>query len=235
MQKNNIREFILVDKKDEAENVTSLYFKPVDGLMFDYIPGQYVKIKPSLPSGHGKSYTISSISSEEFVCITIKRKGEVSSAIIDLKIGDKLNFDGPYGHFFPEEDSKEIVMLAGGIGITPFYSIIKSKLKSKEQSKIVLFYSNKTLKQTVFFKDLNKLSENNPKLKIIYCLTGENNKNVLIKEYTRINSDIIKKYVDSLDNKDYYVCGSIGFVKDMWTLLKSIGILEESIFTETFY
>ena len=235
MLKNNVREFILMDKKEVAENVTSLYFKPTDGLKFVYVPGQYVNIKSNLSSGHAKSYTISSIPSEKFVCITIKKKGEVSSAIIDVKIGDKLNLDGPYGHCFPEENSKEIVMLAGGIGVTPFYSIIKSKLKSQEQLKITIFYSNKTLNQTTFFKELNKLSESNSNFKIIYCLTGGDKKNSAIQEYSRINEKILNKYLVTIDNKCYYVCGSVGFVNDMWKFLKDVGILEESIFTETFY
>ena len=235
MQKNNTREFILVDKKEVAENVTSLYFKPTDDLEFDYIPGQYVKIKPNLPSGRGKSYTISSIPSEGLVCLTIKRKGEVSSAVIDLKIGDKLNFDGPHGHFYPEEDSKEIVMISGGIGITPFFSIIKSKIESKKFSKITLFYSNKSLKQMTFFDELNKLSKNNLNFKIVYCLTGESEKSPVVQEYSRIDETILKKHILSLENKHYYICGSIGFVEDMRKLLKTIGILEEDIFTETFY
>jgi len=232
---NNIREFILVDKKVVAENVTSLYFKPTDGLKFDYVPGQYVKIKPNLANGRGKAYTISSISSEEFVCITVKRKGEVSSALSDFKIGDKLMFDGPHGHFYPEEDSKEIVMISGGIGITPFYSIIKSRFESQKRTKITLFYSNKTFKQMTFFEELNKLSEINPSFKIVYCLTGENAKNSMAQEYSRIDENIIKKYVSSLEDKHYYVCGPIGFVEDMRKLLLKIEILEVNIFTETFY
>lgn len=235
MQKNNIREFILVEKKEVAENVTSLFFKPTDGLKFDYIPGQFVKIKPNLPSGHGKAYTISSIPSDEFVCITVKRKGEVSSAIIDLKVGEKINLDGPYGHFYPEHDSKEIVMLAGGIGITPFYSIIKSNFESKKQSKITLFYSNKTIKDIVFFDGLNDLSNDNPKFKIIYCLTAEKENNPSIQEYSRIDESIIMKYINSLEDKHFYICGSISFTDDMRKLLKKMNVKEENIFTETFY
>lgn len=232
---NNKREFVLVNKKDEAENIVSLFFKPVDNLEYKFIPGQYVNIKPSSISLHGKSYTISSIPGEEYVCLTIKRKGEVSSAIIDLEGGEKLFFDGPYGYFYPEKNSGDLVMLAGGIGVTTFYSIIKDRLKSNIRNNITVFYSNKTLKSTPFLNELKNLEKNNLSLKVINILTQENTKNPLIQEYSRINEKILKKYLGLLENKNYYICGSIQFVNAMWKLLKEAGVSEELIFTESFY
>ena len=226
---------MLIEKKEEAENITSLFFKTVDGLKYEYLPGQYVVIKPESINGRGKSYTISSEPLEENLCITIKRKGEVSSAIIDLKVNDKIVFEGPYGNFYPKKEEKDIVILAGGIGITPFYSIIKDKLKSNFKKQMLLLFSNKSIERTPFFQDLNILSKESLNFKIIYCLTGEKTKHPLIKEYTRIDEEIIKKYTELLDNKDYYICGSVEFVNDIWKTLKNIGIREELIFTETFY
>jgi len=231
----NNREFILIGKKNEAENITSLLFNPLDNLEYRFIPGQYVNIKPQPIIGRSKSYTISSIPSEKTICITIKKKGEMSSALIDLPIKTKLTLDGPYGYFYPEKDCGDLVLIAGGIGVTPFYSIIKSKLISNYNSNITLFYSNKTIDRTPFFKELNKMSEDYPFLRIIYCLTEENIKHSLIKEYTRINEEILKKYIVSVDKKCYYVCGSVGFVNDIWKMLKSIGVEEEKIFTESFF
>src|SRR5680860_743522 len=129
MQKYN-REFILANKKDESKDVVSLYFRPTDNQSYKFIPGQYVDIKLSSIYGRSKSYTISSSDSDNLTRLTIKRKGEVSSALIDLSVGDKLMFDGPYGNFYPKKGTNEIVMIAGGVGITPFYSVIKSKLET---------------------------------------------------------------------------------------------------------
>ena len=176
-----------------------------------------------------------SIPSEKFVCLTVKRKGETSSALLDLHIGDKLCFEGPYGNFYPDKLSKDIVMLAGGIGITPFFSIIKDKLETSLGDSVVLFYSNKKINRTPFFRDIVKLSKKHHNLKVIFCLTEEKTKQFLVKEYTRINKKMIKKYVASMGNRCYYICGSISFVNDMWRVLKEIGVKEESIFTESFY
>jgi len=235
IQKNNMREFVLISKKNEAENITSLSFRPADNLDYKFIPGQYVNIKSQTVSGRGKSYTISSLPTEENIVITIKRNGEVSSAILDLPVGDKIFFDGPYGYFYPEENSGDLVMLAGGIGITPFYSIIKDRLKSKSKNNIMLFYSNKTLKEAPFLDELKSLEKNSLSLKVVNVLTQEDIRNPLIQEYSRIDENMLKKYIVSTNNKCYYTCGSVGFVNGIWKMLKNMGIDEGRIFTESFY
>lgn len=233
--KSNKTEFILVSKKEEAESVTSLFFSPIGWSGFSFTSGQYVSITPPGIIGHGKSYTISSEPSEKFVCLTIKRKGRVSSALIDLPLNSKIYFDGPYGYFYPEEKYEEIVMLAGGIGITPFYSVIKDIVAKKKKTRISLFYSNKILKDVVFFEDLNKISKDYPDIKIEYFLTQEKIEHPLIGNYSRIDKAILEKKLELTAGKGYYVCGSIGFVKDMRQLLKTIGVAEADIFTESFF
>lgn len=233
--KSNKKEFILVSKKGEAENVTSLFFSPIGWSGFIFTAGQYVTIVPPGIIGHGKSYTISSDPSEKFVCLTIKRKGKVSSALMDLPLNSKIYFDGPYGYFYPEEKYEEVVMLAGGIGVTPFHSVIKDILARKKKTKVTLFYSNQYIKDSVFFEDLNEITKNNPQVTVVHCLTQGSSKHPAVQNYSRIDEKILKKHLVSFVGKGYYVCGSIGFVNDMWKLLKSSGVAETDIFTESFF
>jgi ferredoxin-NADP reductase len=213
-----------------------LYLKPTDNKKYDFEPGQYVDIKPTGTIGHGKSYTISSVPDDKLVRLTIKRKGAFSSALIDFEIGHELVLDGPYGNFYPEKGMKDVVMFAGGIGVTPFYSIIKNKTAEKgDTTKMTLFYSNKTIKSTTFFDGLNKLENENNNLNVIYFITQEKTASPLTHENTRINKKGITKHIASISNKCYYVCGSIGFVDDVWRILKELGIPEELIYTESFY
>lgn len=230
---NNI-EFILIKKQDELNGVVSLYFKTVIGLKYEFKSGQYVDIKPESITGHGKSYTISSAPSEDLVRITIKRKGAVSSAIIDLNIGEKIFFEGPYGVFYPEETMKSVVMLAGGIGITPFFSVIKDKIESSDKTNFTLLYSNKTKSDIVFNDDLSQMEKDNANLKIVHCITQESVVDGLC-EKSRINQEIVNKYAPASDDRHYYICGSISFVSDMWRLVKSVGVPEDNIYTESFY
>lgn len=233
--KNNNREFVLVDKKVEAENVTSLFLQPTDDLEYNFLAGQYVNIKPPTSSGYGKSYTISSSPDEKLICITVKRKGETSSALIDMNVGEKLFLEGPFGYFYPEDYEKEIVMIAGGIGITPFYSVIKNIINSGAKTKVTLFYSNQNIKDITFFDELNNISKNNSNINIVHCLTQEKTKHDSIKEYSRLDKNILKKHLGNFDNKNYFICGSIEFVNSMWKLIKDEGVHEMNIFTESFF
>lgn len=233
--KANKKEFILTSKKVEAENVASLFFSPIGWSGFSFTAGQYVNIMPPGIIGHGKSYTISSDPSEKFVCLTIKRKGKVSSAIIDLPLNSKIYFDGAYGYFYPEEKYEEVVMLAGGIGVTPFYSVIKDILAKKKKTKVTLFYSNQYIKDSAFFEDLNEIVKNNPQITVVHCLTQGKEKHSCVQNYSRIDEKMLKKQLVTLSGKGYYVCGSIGFVNDLWKLLKGNGVSETDIFTEAFF
>ena len=255
---DNKREFLLVSKKDEAENIISLFFKPADGESFDFIAGQYVSV--TLPSivGRSKCYTISSSPSEKLICLTVKKQGEFSSALIDFAAGDKLVFNGPFGRFYPEENCKDAVFIAGGIGVTPFFSVIKEKINprtyevgegvnSKKKPKIALFYSNKTISSIAFFDELNKLKESKVIDNLVYFLTQENpstgsqlsqdfgGQAGQAREYSRINKELLKKHLVSFAKRHYYLCGSIQFVNAIWKDLKESGVPEENIFTESFY
>lgn len=233
---NKKTEFILVDKTQESDNVFSLFFQNVEGSKYEFISGQYVDARPAHVKGHGKCYTISSIPSDEFVSLTIKKKGEMSSALTDMIVGDKAIFNGPYGNFCANQNGiGDIVMIAGGIGITPFYSFIRNALNSGSNTKLTLIYSNKTKNDIVFYDNLNELSKSNSLLEVVYCLTQEKTTDPLVNEYTRIDEDILNRYAMPNKDKSYYICGSIGFVDSIWKALKEIGVLEESIFTESFY
>jgi len=232
---NKKRNFKLVEKKSEAENITSLFFTLTDGADFQFFAGQYVNVELPWISGHAKSYTISSVPSESALRITIARKGNFSSALTDMPVGSKLVFDGPHGYFFPEQTADDLVFIAGGIGVTPFVGIINDRLNSGFQNKITLLYSTKGIAQTAFFGELNRLAEEKKIDKLVYFFTEDKSKHKFVEEYERISEKTLKKYLVSVGRKRYYVCGSIGFVRDVWKILKEYGVPEENIFTESFF
>lgn len=229
----NKREFILVSKEQETHNVTSLYFKTADGEKYNFKAGQYVDIKPPSIDGHGKSYTISSSPKDEMIRITVKKQGTVSSAIINMQPGDKVFFEGPYGVFYPEEGMKDVVMLAGGIGITPFFSVLNS-LKSSNV-KMSLLYSNKTKQDITFLDSLNEVCSENDNVSVKHFITQEKNIDNFDCVFSRINDEILDSEFSPTKGRVYYVCGSISFVRDLWQALKRIGVDENNIYTESFY
>lgn len=229
---------VLVSKKKEAEGVITLRFKIGKNSGFSFVPGQYVIIYLKGQSGpEGKAYTISSIPGDKFLSITVKKVGKFSTALHELKIGSIVIMDGPMGYFFPEEKSEEIVFLAAGIGITPFFSVIRAYIKNNllNDKKIYLFYSNRAKESITFFDELNKFSENNKNIKIFYYLTRQEIKDKYIREFQRIDAKSIKSKLSCLDNKNYFICGPISFVSDIRKILLNEGISELNICTESFY
>ena len=226
----------MVSQKKEAENVVTLKFKVDENIQFSFIAGQYVIVYLEGRSGpEGKAYTISSIPGDNFLAITVKKIGKFSTALHELKIGATVTVEGPMGHFYPDEKSREIVFLAAGIGITPFLSIIRAYAKENpKDKKILLFYSNKTKEDTAFFDELNKLSGNNS-IELFYYLTRQKVKDKHIKEFNRIDINSIKRKLKNLVGRDYFICGPIKFVFDIRRALLDSGVSELKIRTEAFY
>ena len=161
--------------------------------------GQYAvlraKIGDSLVS---RPYAISSSPytalNDGKVSLTIKKSGYFSSYMFDkAKEGDEFTLSLPFGNFFYEsvKDCPHIVGIAGGSGITPFYSMIKGIEEGSEDFKLTLFYGAKTANDLVFKDELDKVS--NDKIKIVYVLSDEKSDGY---ENGFISADIIKKYVD---------------------------------------
>jgi len=232
--------FILKERINETDDIITLKFSPIKGKIFSFIPGQFVDVYflDDRCGGQGKPYSISSIPSDHFLNITVKKIGRFSGVLHNLKIGEKVKISFPQGHFYLEDEMKDVIFLAGGIGITPFYSIISAYFKQEINDRnFTLFYSNKTAKDAVFLKELNKLMKMWKRFKIINIFTREKKKNYFDKnkEFQSLNIKILKKYLKSLGNKHYFICGSIGFVNDLWKCLKNNKVKEENIRVESFY
>ncbi|MDI6717459.1 MAG: FAD-dependent oxidoreductase [Patescibacteria group bacterium] len=244
-QKNKL--FVLRNRINEADDIATFKFMPVKGKNLPFIAGQFVNVYflDNRCGGQGKPYSISSIPSDKFLSITVKKIGKFSGALHDLKIGERVKITEPQGYFCPENQMKNIVFLAGGIGITPFYSVIKDYFSKKADKNLFLFYGNKTKKDAVFLKELSDLAKSWERLKIINAFTREpilpsDKKCVTISmnvknEFKRIDVKMLKKHLKNLNNKHYFICGSIGFVTDLWKELKENQIKEDYIRVESFY
>jgi len=109
-----------------------------------YVPGQFITVYfPETTTPEGKIYSISSAPEESTINITIKAIGEFSNKLCSMVAGDKILASLPYGFFHSDQEATELVMIAGGIGITPFRSMIMHALHRTPERKLSLFYSNK--------------------------------------------------------------------------------------------
>lgn len=226
----------LVKKNDEAKGTKSFFFKTDEKFSFE--AGQYIYITlPELkyPDSRGdtRHFTISSSPTEtELIRVTTRMREEsgYKKTLDELEIGAVVAGRGPQGFFVLnpkriDPDSQQI-FLAGGIGITPFRSIIKFSLDQNLNLPIHLIYSNSDSDFT-FKNDLDLWQSTNENLKIDYFDTS-----VL----GHLDSEKLKTLLPTTNLKQatFWVVGPNPFVNAMEEILEKLNVQGESVKTEKF-
>ena len=216
-----------------AADTTSFRFHRPEG--FGYKPGQYMMVTIK---SDGKelmhTFTLSSSPTDpEFIEFTKKlTASEYSTRLRAIKLGDWARIDGPYGKFTCECEYEKILFLAGGIGITPFYSIIKYCTDNRLPTKIVLFYGVRNENEIAFKKELEDLEQNNRNLRVIYVLNepGPN----WTGKVGFVTADLIKQEVPDFQDHIFYACGPPAMVTAMQRVVAALGLPGEQLRLESF-
>jgi len=220
---------------DEAPDVRSFILE-TDNERPVFNAGQYLTVRlPGFEPAEGKSYSISSGEYEPYLRLTIKKIGIFSSALFAKNVEDTLTTSTPYGYFYPEiEYARDITLIAGGIGITPFMSILKKLHHIGYKNSVSLVYTNRTVPDIVFHDELDALAEEFKNLTITYHITREEPQESVYKQ-GRPSSASILETVKEPENTDFFICGSIDFTKGIWKELRDTGIEHAQLYTEGFF
>jgi ferredoxin-NADP reductase len=220
----------------------------------NYKAGQYAVVDLGTkedPEGPVRSFTIASLPTEdEFILISTRiRDTPFKKKLANLDLGTLVKFTAPLGNFVLPDDnnSKPAVFLSGGIGVTPFRSMIKYTTDKQLPIKIKMIDSNRNEEKILYKKEFDECAKANGNLKIIYTITGEGQDGSSTFNSTVddgwngergfINKTMLTKYLTSeeLDNSIFYVCGPPGMLKAMQTLLQDdLHIPTEGIKIEEF-
>ncbi len=233
----NIKDFEskVLRVNQETTEIKSFQFSVPDD--FSFKPAQHVVLELHVDGKKQmKSFSISSSPSRKGYIETTKRIGpsEYSKVMGSLKEGDVVRIKGPYGLFLLNEE-KDAVMIAGGIGITPFKDMIEYASEKVLPIKITLLFSNKTPEDIPFKEELDELDRNNSDLKIIHTITRPHqNKEEWDGLTGHINEEMIRKEVESFEGKVFYVCGPPSMVNEVVAILEKMQIPKEQIKIERF-
>ena len=236
--------YVVKELVNEAADVITLKLVPESGTIFDFKPGQFVTLAIQMREGPvpflSKPYSISSSpTNKEFLGLTIKiteREGSFPKLVAKLRPGDKVTLMGPFGVFtFDPDKHKDVVMIAGGVGITPFHSMIAYATDKKLLNKLLLLFSNKTCSETLFYKDFEAFSKSNPNFGFVCTATREEGQLNLPIETGRFDPErILKNAGGSTEGKYFMLCGSTPFVEGFRDTLYSMGIPKEHVLYELF-
>jgi len=192
---------VLVLNKDIIE----IEMEALSKKMF-YNPGQFAffNFLSMGVSSESHPFSISSSINGETLKITVKNLGDFTSRLSKLMIGDKVLIDGSYGNFsYDNVTSKNQIWVAGGIGITPFYSMAQS-LKSGYN--IDFYYSVKEISEAVYVKEFQDIALKNPNFKFNLWCANE-------KGY--INAGVITNLSGGIKGKDIFFCGPPMLMKSL--------------------
>ncbi len=201
---------------------------------FKFKPGQYMMVTIKVD---GKElmhpFSISSSPTDaDFIEFTKKlTQSEYSTRLRQMKPGDWARIDGPYGKFTCECEYEKILFLAGGIGITPFFSIIKYCTDNHLPTSMVLFYGCKTESEIAFRQELAGMQKLNPSLRVVYVL------NEASPGWTGkvgfVTADLIRQEVPDFKERVFYACGPPAMVSAMQRVVASLGVPETQLKLET--
>ncbi len=209
---------------------------------FKFKAGQYLEwtLAHHDPDNRGirRYFTIASSPTEPEIKMGVKFYEPASTykkTLINMQPGQTMVASQLSGDFtLPNDKNKKLVFIAGGIGVTPFRSMIKYLIDQKESRAITLFYSQKTLNDFAYVDDLDQ-AENQLGIKTVYTLTDKKlTPPTWIGETGFVDLKMIQKYVPDYMDRYYYISGPHSMVAAFEKTLKEIGILDNQIIIDYF-
>lgn len=214
----------LIDKKEETSDVITFIFEPEEKL--NWKAGQFLHYvlhhEPTDDRGSDRWFTVSSAPFEKHIQITTRfdkdKSSSFKSELHKLEIGkSQIEISYLEGDFTVEDPNLDYVFIAGGIGITPFHSIIKQLNFEKKPINVTLLYANHD-ENVVFKAELEEIAKTNPNFKIHYIFSPEH-----------IDENNVKKFISDIDKPIFYVSGPEVMVESIIKMLKGINIKEDHI------
>ena len=201
----------LTEVRALTENFKELTFRRADAEAFPFFrAGEYVSIQMKIgDSLVSRPYSIVSTPAkalENKLVLAVEKAGFVSGYLNDeAKVGDRFVMTEPSGEFHYEtlRDSRNIVCVAGGSGITPFVSMAGSLAEGNEDYSMTLFYGARTAAQLVYKAELDALAERCADFRVIYVLSDEEQPGY---EKGFISAELMQKYTD-LRGVTFFLCG----------------------------
>jgi predicted ferric reductase len=221
------RQYIIksINKKNAGVHEVVMYseYTPLK-----YKSGQFVflKFKNKNVGSEPHPFSIASSSNNPLLKVIIKNLGDFTCKIPDLKVGDKVYVEGPYGRFNSDRNKGDQIWVAGGVGITPFLGMAEDLLKNPNmENTIDLYYSVRSPEDFIELKRLKEIESKVTNFKLVPWDSE-------VKGY--ITVDKIFQISKDLRDKDFYICGPHTLKESITNGLLKEGVLKKNIHQEEF-
>ena len=229
-----------IKEKREVAKGTLLVVFDLLGEDFDYQPGQYFWVElldPPYEDEKGPRRHISAVTSPTErgvigLCTRI-RDSAFKRSLAELPVGAEVEVEPPRGKFvLPEDASRALVFVAGGIGITAFRSMLRYIQDEGLPHRVTLIYSDRDRESTPFLDELEEIDRTNPRVTLILTMTDDDGWS---GERRRVDANFFKDYLgNDLNDASYMVAGPPGMAEAATAALKKAGVDEHLISTDSF-
>lgn len=233
---------VKLTRRDEiAAGTMAFHFEKPAG--FSFRPGQAVDIVLLNRSGgdaHSPRHTFSLVSApfqDELTVATRMRDSEFKRALRALPIGSPAGVQGPFGSLTLHNDrARPAVLIAGGIGITPFMSILRQAARDQLSQRLVLLYSNRRPEDASFLAELQQLEAQNGNFRMIATMTEMSGSGRPWEGRTGlIDEALVKRVARELAAPIYYLTGPPSMVEGVRQTLGRAGINDDDMRSEEFF
>ncbi|HSM84880.1 MAG TPA: FAD-dependent oxidoreductase [Candidatus Limnocylindrales bacterium] len=230
----------LLDKKTVAEGTLAFSLEKPAG--FDFKPGQSADltlIDPPETDAEGNIRTFSIVSApfeDRLTFATRMRDTAFKRVLGKASPGLQIKLEGPMGSFnLHKNPAKPAVFLAGGIGVTPFMSMVRQAARQKDPHQIYLFYSNRRPEDAAFLDELAALQKQNANFHLVSTMAEmEKSKQPWNGERGFIDAAMLQRHLAALNGPIYYIAGPPAMVTAMRDMLTKAGVDEDDIRAEDF-
>jgi len=231
----------VVEKVDrESSSMATITLKPENGKIGKYLPGQFgfIRILDKSISGeeHPFSFT-SEPTNKQTISMTIKNLGDWTADVLQIKPGSKARLTGPYGRLSPllYKNDKTVVLIAGGIGITPMISILRYFYKNEKDRKVVLFWGLNNMSELICPDEFDAFQKEMKNFTLVPVVAKQEDYDGEKGYITNgLLERVIGSCIGSMHDAQYYVCGPAVMQTKVIKGLLLKGISKKHIHFESF-
>jgi 3-phenylpropionate/trans-cinnamate dioxygenase ferredoxin reductase subunit len=221
---------------EERGDSWSLNLQPQGHAGMTFEAGQFAWISLESPFVFREnpfSFAISSEHADNKIGFTIKELGDFTSTIKDLKPGDTVYVDGPYGTFsMDEHQCKDLIFIAGGIGSAPVMSMLRTLADRKSEKQLTFFFGNPTWESIIYREELAEL-EDKLNLNMVHVL--EKPPEGWEGETGFINADVLRRHLpENYKASTFFLCGPLPMIEAVEGALAEVGVAPKNIYSEQY-
>lgn len=233
---------VTLDRREPVAEGTWAFHLGLGRTLLPYQAGQAVDLRfPGAtrpdPRGHVRAFTLAAAPGAPRLTIATRiRESPFKQELLEAPLGSELFVSDPWGEFVLPAEETDVVMLAGGIGATPFRAMIQDAVARTASIDLSLIHSGRTPEETPFLEEFRRWSATHPRLAYLPTMTqADRSPHVWLGERRRVDAALLAEVLDDEPQRAVYlVAGPPGFVKGVAAALAELSVPAERVRTDEF-